>query len=233
MTASLFGCKKGSSEKIVVLGLGFDQGSTTHPGCKMAPQILRNFSNSLGLSQGYLWNLSKQRKDFEDLSLSDLGDLNYKAHQPRESYFASIRKTIETLTSRQKIPLLLGGDHLASLPVLEAMAGLHSKFQVVQIDAHTDCQRVADGDQPTHANFIRFALNEKPIKKIIQIGVRGYCREVPDFPNHLIQSLPQNLRHHLLPSVPDYLSIDMDGFDPAIAPAEGHHILGGLQFSDL
>lgn len=233
MSLTLFGCEKGSQGSVVVIGLSFDQGSTTHPGCQYAPQVLRKFSAGMGLKSGSLYNLSTRKHEHLDFSLSDVGDLAYKAHQRREDYFARVQKALQTLMMAGKTTLTLGGDHLMTLPCLAAAKDVYSELQVIQIDAHTDFQRVNKYDQPTHANFMHFVAEEDRIKQILQIGVRGFCREAPLFPEKIKNLTVESLQEELMPGVPIYLTIDMDGFDPSIAPAVGHPVIDGLKRSDL
>lgn len=232
-TSTLFGAETGAGGEIVIVGLPFDHGSTYNPGCSTAPDTLRLLTRSENLTQGHMWDLSIHSKLFEQLTISDLGNLSYKASQTRGEYFDFVRESIIVLKKENRKILALGGDHLVTLPLVQGIAGVHKHFQVLQIDAHTDYRPVDKSQHPTHATFVHFLLQEEAVARIVQVGVRGYSSELINPPAKLHQCQLDELSSHLIPELPVYLTVDTDGFDPSIAPAVSHPIIGGLQWFDL
>lgn len=232
-TGTLFGSKTGADGKVVIVGLPFDHGSTYNPGCSTAPNTLRLLTRSESSVRGHMWDLNIRSKLFEQNTISDLGDISYKASQTREEYFDFVRKSIIILKKENRKILALGGDHLVTLPLVQGIAGVHKCFQVLQIDAHTDYRPVDKSQHPTHATFVHFLLQEEAVARIVQVGVRGYSSELINSPAKLHQCQLDELSDHLIPGLPVYLTVDTDGFDPSIAPAVSHPIIGGLQWFDL
>ena len=230
---TLFGCLPGVSGDNVVIGIPYDKTSGAHTGCSKAPVLLRSLTRGFGIKQGFAWNQQNRTKAFVQLSISDAGNIVYPIHETQASYFERCVKTVEHLAKAKKRILVLGGDHVISLPVLRGLATVYKEFQVIQLDAHTDYHRRLDNDQPTHANFVAFAAELPQIKKWFQAGVRTYSRECPDFPEKVISCDLASAIDQLDPSIPVYITIDTDGFDPSLFPGVGHPVPQGLTFADL
>ncbi len=233
LTSTFLGMAPGSEGRIVVLGLPFDQGATSAYGCAQGSKILRVKSAYLNLKQGHFYHSGTGHKILENISISDAGDLKYSSHTGHDKYFQKVRDSVSALISHRKKILVLGGDHLMTLPVIEGISEQQEAFQVIQIDAHTDCHRVEDLDRPTHSNFIHFVSKISQCEQILQIGVRAASRELPSISKKIKSIQLNDLASHIMPGVPVYLTVDTDGFDPQIAPGVGHPVVQGLLWSDL
>lgn len=233
METTLFGSKPGLTGSNVVIGLPYDKTSSAYSGCSKAPFALRGLSRSLGLKQGYAWDLQSRTKCFESIDLSDAGNLAYSAYETQESYFLRCEQTARQIALAGKRIIALGGDHVVTLPILRGIASVHSRFQVIHLDAHTDFQQCKDGDQPTHANFVGFASSLPQIHSWLQLGVRTFARVLPDFPDKLKTTSIHNLSDCLEEGVPVYITIDTDAFDPSIMPGVSHPVPTGLDMRSL
>jgi arginase family enzyme len=233
---TLFGCLQGAGGAIVCLGAAYDRGSSPdHSGAALAPAALRRASapEVLRARQGGIYDLGLRRQLFEGDLLSDLGDIKFKASQTDDSYLELLAQAVALLVDEGRRPLILGGDHSVTLAVLRGFARAGARVQVVQLDAHHDYEEVSDGELPTHSTFITHVVGEGLAEKVIQIGVRGLSWGAPHpLPNVSLLDCDK-LGDALLPNLGVYLTVDVDAFDPMIAPAVHFPEPGGLVPADL
>lgn len=229
---TLFGCARGTSGRVVVIGLPFDQGSASFPGCSRAPSVLRGMTSYLCLDQGFFWDLENRETVLSGPSMSDIGDLRYRATQSRSDYLNTISSVIEAVLADDKIPFVLGGDHLVTLGVLRGML-MKGSLQVVHLDAHTDYQEPVSTQEATHANFMGHVSKLNNVERVIQVGIRGFGRDLPELPPKFVSCSVTSLADELLPSIPVYITIDTDVFDPAVAPGVSYPVARGLHGRDL
>lgn len=234
MSTTFFGCPSGTDGNIVMLGIPFDHGSTAHPGCADAPNLLRLMTSKYDLKSRDLFDKSTNQKILSARCISDFGDITYQAEQYRLDYFQNITLLSQSICDSRKIAFSIGGDHLATLPLIKgAVASADSPIQVIQIDAHTDYNKIKQGCSATHANFMYEVSTLTHVKKVIQIGVRGIDSPPNDLPRHIIQTHVSQLAQHLIPNIPTYLTIDTDGFNPVQFSGVSFPEPGGLVLSDL
>ena len=175
-------------------------------------------------------------EDGRDLSetLQDAGDA---AFAPGGDALGEMRSRVAGLLAVPCIPICLGGDHTVTLPVLRAMHAAHGAFSVLHIDAHPDLYPDFEGDRYSHASPFARAMEEGLVAHLVQVGLRTinsiqraqmtrFDVEVIDMP-----SWRAGTRPHL--AGPLYISIDLDGIDPAFAPGVIHREPGGLTSSEV
>lgn len=151
---------------------------------------------------------------------------------------------IEAETARQleegRFVLMLGGEHTVSLGPLRALQGRVPEFGIVQLDAHGDLRESYEGRRISHACVMRRAVEELGVA-LLGLGIRSICQEEAEFieGNSRISHLngrqatdaPERFGE-LLDTLPEhvYLTIDMDVFDPTVAPGVGTPEAGGLDW---
>ena len=136
--------------------------------------------------------------------------------------------------------LALGGDHAVTYPLMRAVATRHPGVRIVHIDAHPDLYDDFEGDPLSHASPFARIMEQKLASRLIQIGIRA------DTPHLRAQAerfrvwsyVPDDIESALvsvasLGDGPVYLSIDLDGLDPAFAPGVNHHEPGGLTVREV
>jgi agmatinase len=134
-------------------------------------------------------------------------------------------------------PITLGGDHSITYPVLRAVRRHHQRLSVLHVDAHPDLYEEFEGDRFSHACPFARALEDGLLDELVQVGIRAttgsqraqaerYGVRVIDMDAWVAGRRPV-LAH------PVYLSIDLDGLDPAFAPGVSHPEPGGLSVRDL
>jgi arginase family enzyme len=233
---TLFGCEQGAGGHVVVIGLPYDRGTAPeHAGCAAAPQAVRRLSapEVLRVKQGAIYDLARREIIFPGSVISDLGDLKYRPNQSDDDYLEFVTHAISLVAREGKRPLVLGGDHLVTLPVLRGLARAGRRVQIVQLDAHHDFDVIERGERPTHATFVSYIVAEELAEKVLQIGIRGLSWGVPPMPEGVACVKLSELGDALLPGVDVYLTVDTDAFDPSVAPAVQYPEPGGLTLSAL
>jgi agmatinase len=137
-----------------------------------------------------------------------------------------------------KIPFFAGGDHAVSVPIIAALAELGEPVHIIQIDAHPDLYPDYEGNRDSHACTISRALEMRHVASVTQLGIRTLnAAQMPQLERYrdrlhlfhardLLGDLP--LLPHIPAGAPVYLTVDLDGFDPAYAPGVAHPVPGGL-----
>ena len=171
----------------------------------------------------------------------DLGDF-----QPSGAGFpedcARYRAAVAQELERGRVPFILGGDHAITPALFSAYAGraeFAGGIEVVQWDAHPDMHPDFDGNPHSHACVAARLLEIPAMSTLTQIGVRtetALQREVREAEGDRVIPITAReaerrsgeLLAHLPAGAALYLTVDLDGFDPAYAPGVAHPVPGGL-----
>lgn len=211
-----------------LLGVPFDAASSYLQGAAQAPHRIRDALHS---SAGNLWT-----ERLVDLgatgAFGDAGDVTI-ADDPR----GAIERAVAALIDAGVRPVILGGDHSITWPVLRAVRPHHARLSVLHFDAHNDLYDAFEEDRTSHACPFARVMEEGLVDQLIQVGIRamtGHQREqaerfgveVIDMPRWVRGDRPA-LRH------PVYVSLDIDVLDPAHAPGVSHREPGGLTVREV
>ena len=215
-----------------LLGAPFDAASSFRRGAAAGPQAIRA---ALRSPAGNWW--TEGLVDLgADGALVDAGDVDVADATPAQVR-ARIEESVGRVLDAGGAPLVLGGDHSITYPVLRAVAQRHSKLTVLHIDAHPDLYDVFEGDRYSHACPLARVLEEGLVERLVQVGIRtatGAQRaQLERFAVHAIDM--RGWAGGQRPEIggPVYLSIDLDGLDPAHAPGVAHPEPGGLTTRDV
>jgi agmatinase len=151
-----------------------------------------------------------------------------------------VREVGEAIYHAGKMPVLLGGEHLLSLGMIEAAVERFPGLKVLQLDAHADLREEYQGSSYSNACVMRHITGYAPI---VQVGVRALSKEefdfiqdrkIPCFFAHQLQRAP-GLQDEIVACLDDfvYLSVDLDVFDPSIMPAVGTPEPGGMGWYEV
>ncbi len=206
--------------KVIIQGIKFDEKSSYQKGPKHAPKLIREALNC-GSSNMFSENLIS----IENPIINDNGDFEIS------DYFDIEKITKDHLDLNAKI-LTLGGDHSITFPIIKAFSEKYSKLDILHIDAHCDLYDSYEGDKYSHACPFARIMENGFATKLVQVGIRTlnvhqeeqakkYGVEIHQMKNLDLSTIP-NFKNPL------YISLDMDGFDPAFAPGVSHHEPGGL-----
>jgi agmatinase len=219
--------------RIVLFGIPFEGRVNLRRGTDHGPHDLRVASDSIETYSPFLG------RDLEDLAIADLGDCRLGDGTPREQ-LARAREEIRRFWRPGLIPVMLGGDHTGTLPVIEVLAPAIPELRILQLDAHPDLREEFLGERYNYASAMARVMDVVAPERVFQVGMRTgareeYQRKAPHlFPAHQIhpvaavQSLLPELRRH-----PLYVTIDVDVLDPSEAPGTGAPEPCGLTASEL
>lgn len=217
-----------------------DGGTTYQPGARLAPYHVRRVS---ALVQGY--HPRHGIEVFDAVAAVDGGNVVFPPFD-RGAMREAVAAEVGAIARAGAAPFLVGGDHSITLPALRALAAAHGPVAVVHVDAHLDTSGPEVwGDEHHHGTPLRHALLERLIAPgaLCSIGIRGPWGGASD--GDLVRQhearvidvdevgargaarVAAELRERI-GDRPVYLTIDVDGLDPAFAPGTGTPVPGGL-----
>ena len=152
--------------------------------------------------------------------------------------FLAIEDEISNITMRGALPLILGGDHAISYPVLRAINGIGGPVNILHFDAHPDLYHDFEGNPWSHASPFARIMEKGLASRLVQVGIRtlnrGQREQIERFgvETHEMRTLDINSIGRDFEG-PVYISCDIDALDPAYAPGVSHHEPGGLSVRDI
>ena len=179
-------------------------------------------------------------RDMEDLPLADIGDCEMPDGVPPREQLDAARNAVAGWWRPELRPFMLGGDHTATVPVIEAIAPAIPGLTVLQLDAHPDTREEFLGERYNYASAMARVMDVLPAERVYQVGMRTGSREEFErrrpkfFPR--IAGNPVEVVRRLLPELterPLYVTIDVDVLDPSEAPGTGSPEPGGLRVPEL
>jgi arginase len=213
-----------------LIGLPYDASSSFLRGAAEAPPLIREALRSTS------WNTWCEQ--FRDLTgpggLSDAGDL---ALPETPDARALIEAGIAAVMADGHRPLALGGDHSVTYPVIRAVARGHRRLTILHIDAHPDLYDEFEGDRFSHACPFGRIMEEGLAGRLVQVGIRTLNahqrRQAERYGVEIIDM--RAWQSGARPGVDGdvYISIDLDGLDPAFAPGVSHRDPGGLSVREV
>ena len=218
----------------VLLGAPWDAASSFLPGAARAPAAIRL---ALRSPHTNLWTESGLDLGLPD-ALGDAGDVELANERARgEEARLAIEAAVDRLCEAGARPIVLGGDHSVTYPVLRAVRRHRPRLTVVHFDAHPDLYDELDGDRLSHACPFARAMEEGLADRLVQVGIRaatGHQREqARRFGVETIDMRAWHAGGRPEADGPVYVSVDLDVLDPAFAPGVSHHEPGGLSVRDL
>ncbi len=214
--------------EIVILGCPYDGSASFRPGARFGPSAIRRASWGIETYSPYF------RRDLTQLSIHDMGDLELPLGEKKIA-FDLIQKALRKILSKNKFPILLGGDHLITLPILEEILQVYPNLHLLQLDAHTDLRGDYLGETLSHSTVMRRVVDRLGKGRLFQIGIRSGTEEefkmakkigsMISLDNNSLRSMVRHLRNR-----PVYITLDLDLFDPSLLPGVGTPEPGGLTF---
>ena len=207
-------------KNIIIQGIKYDEKSSFEKGSKLAPSLIREALNSGSM------NLSSEDGiSIEHLAISDHGDFEIA------SYFDIEQITDKHIDKENKV-FTLGGDHSITYPIMKAYHKKYPILDILHIDAHPDLYDEFENEKYSHACPFARIMENKLAARLVQVGIRTlnthqeeqakkYNAEIHQMKDYDLSKIPKFKN-------PLYISLDMDGIDPAYAPGVSHHEPGGL-----
>ena len=231
---------------VAVLGAPFDFGAQWRAGARFGPRAIREASTLFSFGHGGAY-------DFEDdvtylpaegTKIVDLGDADI-IHTDTLGSHRNIETGVRAILASGALPMVLGGDHSVNIPCINAFDD-QAPIHIVQIDAHLDFVDERHGVRFGHGNPMRRAAEKPYVTGLTQIGIRNVsstAKEGYDEARAMGSDI-LSVRHlrklgveGVLERIPAgkryYLTIDIDAFDPSIAPGTGTPSHGGFLYYEV
>jgi agmatinase len=216
------------SARVVILPVPLDRTTSYVPGTRNGPHEILVASSHMEL-----WD-EETGTDVHSVGIFTLPEMEFPFGSMDE-VVQEIRRVAAELVKRDKFLVVLGGEHAVTGPVVAAVAARHPGLSVLQIDAHADLRDRFMGTPHNHACAMRRVLEHA---RCTQVGIRSLSPEeaeaAPTLPTTIFYDFNMRRDANWMDRVVDslsetvYITIDVDGFDPAIMPATGTPEPGGL-----
>jgi agmatinase len=218
---------------VVILGVPMDYTVSFRPGARSGPEKIRQVSEVLEEYSPYA------DKNLNEINYYDLGDLELPFGNVQGS-LKLIEKAVNKFNHDKKHPLILGGEHLITLPVIKSLASNHRDLKVIQFDAHADLREEYLGEKNSHAAVMKKICDIIGPENVYQIGIRSGTKEEFEYGKENTNFYPFNINKDIINKIvkdcmgcPVYLTIDIDVLDPAYAPGTGTPEPGGCTSKEL
>ena len=228
--------------EVAVLGAPFDAGTQYRAGARFGPRAVREASTLFSYSHAGLYDHEEDALYLPpSVRIVDAGDADI-VHTDTEASHASIETGVRAILDAGALPAVIGGDHSVTIPCLRAFRG-RGPIHVLQIDAHLDFVDERHGVRHGHGHPMRRAAEEAHVTGLTQVGIRGVGSTARDGfeearrmgsdilsvrqaralgPEGVAARIPEGARL--------YVTIDIDGFCPSIAPGTGTPSHGGFLY---
>lgn len=229
-----------------VLGAPFDFGCQWRSGARMGPRGVREASTlfSFGHAGAYDFEDDITYLPAETTRIVDIGDADI-VHTDTDKSHANIEYGVRKILKSGAIPVVIGGDHSVNIPCINAFDD-QEPIHLVQVDAHLDFVDERHGVRVGHGNPMRRAAEKDYVTGLTQLGIRNVSSTARDGYEaaRAMGSDILSVRHFrkmgvagVLARIPAgkryYLTIDIDGFDPSIAPGTGTPSHGGFMYYEI
>lgn len=230
---TFIGCDKEYKEsKLVLFGAPFDSTTSYRPGTRFASSAIRQESFGIESYSPY------QDKDLEDAMVFDGGDLDLIFGNSQASLQA-IEEFTEEVAKDNKIPFMIGGEHLVTLGSIRALSKIYPELHILHFDAHADLREDYLGEQLSHATVMKRNWEILGDNRIYQYGIRSgdksefeFAKAGHTFMNKFnLNGFEETIKK--LNGKPVYVSLDLDILDPSIFPGTGTPEPGGVSFNEL
>ena len=234
----------GQDEKMdaVILGIPYDEGTTYRPGTRFGPRAIRDASmfHNYEAQKNRFYDADRRHWILKGKRIADWGDVEIEP-MCLEKNQATMTGSVQHILSKKCLPVILGGDHSITFPVIQAMK--QKKIHYVHFDAHIDADR--DFETPyTHGSTVYHLLTQNLVDAVTVVGVRGLANSGHDMDwmerqRGVTIITARELRDALGKGLSPfgegeyYLSLDIDFFDPSIAPGTGTPEPGGFFFHEF
>lgn len=218
--------------KIVIFGAPYDSTTSYRPGTRYASRAMR--TESIYGMESYS---PYQDKDLADLKVNDSGDIELAFGNSLKAV-NDIEKCATDILNHNKIPVMIGGEHLVSLGTVKAIVKKYPNVNIIHFDAHLDLREEILGETLSHGTVMRRIWDIIGDNRIFQFGIRSGTKEEFNFASKHVVTNRYNLNGlddviKKLTGKPVYVSLDLDVLDPSIMPGTGTPEAGGVMFKEL
>ncbi|MCW8842557.1 MAG: agmatinase [Rhodobacteraceae bacterium] len=230
---------------VAVMGAPFDFGTQWRPGARFGPRAVREASTLFSFGHAGAYDHEDDATYLpESVRIVDIGDADI-VHTDTMKSHANIEEGVRKMLQAGALPVVIGGDHSVNIPCINAFDG-EGDIHILQIDAHLDFVDERHGVRFGHGNPMRRAAEKPYVTGLTQVGIRNVsstAKEGYDAARSMgsdILSVRQARAigaEALIARIPEaarvYVTIDIDGFCPSIAPGTGTPSHGGFLYYDV
>ncbi|MDD5502039.1 MAG: agmatinase [Candidatus Thermoplasmatota archaeon] len=238
---------EGANADVAVVGAPLDQGTFDRPGARYGPRAIREASQIYGsafIPELGVYDVELGRYKIENTKIIDCGDIPVAPTLCKEN-LDEITNCIGQVLDSKMFPVVLGGDHSITYPIIRAYCEKGIPLDIVHFDAHMDFGDDMAGITISHANPIKRASELKNVGKITQIGIRGllnpqtFIEEGKKRGSKVItaaEAIKMGTKW-VLSQIPKskniYVTFDIDALDPSVAPGTGTPEPGGFTYLQM
>ncbi len=227
-----YGCDATYEESsIVIFGAPYDGTASFRPGSRFAPNRVRLDSENTEIYSPYL------DRSLTDFPIHDFGDVEVALGQTEKTLDMIYQETAKFLEDGKKT-MMIGGEHLVSLPVIQAHLEHHPDLRVIHFDAHTDLRDSFLGEELSHATVLKKVADQLSDHRLYSFGIRSGVKEEFEYAKQhqyleigSASTIPTILND--VKPYPIYITIDVDVLDPSLMSGTGTPEPGGLTFKEL
>ncbi len=231
---------------VAVLGIPFDMGTQYRPGARFGPRAIREASTlfSFGHAGAYDHEDDIVYLPTDEVRIVDMGDADM-IHTDTIKSLDNAEFAVRKILASGALPVCLGGDHSVHIPCIKAFDD-QAPVHIIHIDAHLDFVDERHGVRYGHGNPLRRASEMKHVTGFTQLGIRyvsssnreDYAAARAAGSDILsVRKVRELGTQGVLDRIPDgaryYCTIDIDGFDPSIAPGTGTPSHGGFLYYEV
>ena len=211
---------------IIMLGMPFDGTVSYRPGSRFAPEQIRLASWGLEEYSPYF------DKHLEDCNFHDAGDLEFPLGNTEKS-LEVIKKNVEEIYRDGKKVFGIGGEHLVTLPEIQAVSKYVDNLAIVHFDAHTDLREEYLGEPLSHSAVIRHSAEIVGFENLKQIGIRSGMKEEFELMKKYGTLIHEHSELDCFKNKNIFVTVDLDVLDTSIMSGTGTPEVGGMNFNQL
>ncbi|MBT9289759.1 agmatinase [Prosthecodimorpha staleyi] len=231
---------------VAVLGIPYDMGTQYRSGARFGPRAIREASTLFSFGHGGAYDHEDDATylPLDQVRIVDAGDADI-VHTDTVRSHANAELAVRKILAAGALPVVLGGDHAINIPCIRAFSE-HGPIHILQIDAHLDFVDVRHGVTEGHGNPMRRAAEQAHVTGLTQIGIRNVSSTAREGYEDArsrgstilsVRQVRKAGRDAVLATIPAgarvYVTIDIDGFDPSIAPGTGTPSHGGFLYYEV
>lgn len=230
---------------VAVMGAPYDFGTQFRAGARFGPRAVREASTLFSFGHAGAYDHEDDATYLpQSVRIVDIGDADI-VHTDTAQSHANIRTGVQAILRAGALPVVIGGDHSINIPCIEAFAG-QGPIHILQIDAHLDFVDERHGVKVGHGSPLRRAAEKAYVTGMTQVGIRNVSSTARDgyeaaramgsdiLSVRQFRALgPKGVAARIPKGARLYVTIDIDGFCPSIAPGTGTPSHGGFLYYEV
>jgi len=216
--------KRMKDAKVVVFGVPLDSTVDYLPGTRFGPRIIREAANFIEP-----FDIEIKKNLLDEVKIIDIGDIE-PVRGNAEKTLERVEKQVKKIIKMKKFPVMLGGEHLLSLGAVKALA---KGTKILSFDAHYDLKEVWEGSEYTHNTWLRRASEIVGKRNVCIVGVRCGDEFEYEYSKDILVNPSFKELENFVKGRDVYLTVDMDIFDPSIAPGVGTPEPDGMKYHEF